>query len=183
MSDSKTRTFIVLRGVPGCGKSEFAEMLTTMYGVEARIFTTDDYWNKDRPFNYGLLGQAHEWNFCRAGAAFEEGVPLVILANTCTQEYEFEKYVELAKLDGYRVYSLVVENRHGGTNDQRPPEKRVPEEIVLGMENRFELKLFKDNKVLRPLNLWGRLKKKVKRSALWAATAATIRDYSKPTKE
>jgi len=177
MIDPKdTKIFIVLRGVPGCGKSEFAQMLAAMYGVmESRVLTTDDFWTKERPFEHGLLGHAHEWNYCRAGAAFEEGVSLVILANTCTQEYEFDRYVKLAKLDGYRVYFLVVENRHGGTNDQRPPEKRVPEDIVLGMENRFELKLFKDNKVLRPLDLLGRLKKKVKGTALWA----TIKTYSK----
>jgi hypothetical protein len=47
-----------------------------------------------------------------------------------------EYYFDLAKEYGYRVYSLVVENRHGGVN-----EHGVPEEKLVQMKNRFELQL------------------------------------------
>jgi hypothetical protein len=43
-------------------------------------------------------------------------------------------YFELAKEHGYRVYSLVVENRHSGTNSHG-----VPEEKLVQMKNRFEI--------------------------------------------
>jgi len=45
-------------------------------------------------------------------------------------------YYKLAEKYGYRVYSLVVENRHGGVN-----EHGVPEEKLEQMRNRFEIKL------------------------------------------
>jgi hypothetical protein len=47
-----------------------------------------------------------------------------------------EPYFELAKKYGYRVHSIVVENRHGGVN-----EHGVPEETLTKMRDRFEIKL------------------------------------------
>jgi hypothetical protein len=47
-----------------------------------------------------------------------------------------QPYYDLAEKHGYRVYSLVVENRHGGLN-----KHNVPEESMVKMENRFEFKL------------------------------------------
>jgi len=163
------KTFIVLRGVPGSGKSEIADMMAMMHG-DAVVVTTDDYWTEERPFNRCLLGQSHEWAFCQAGRAFEEGVPLVILANTSTQEWEFDKYVELAKVEGYRVYFLVVENRHGGMNSHK-----VPEKIVHNMERRFELQLYRDNKVLRPEGISGRIKQRLEKNLLWRMIKTSFR--------
>jgi hypothetical protein len=45
-------------------------------------------------------------------------------------------YFDLAEKHGYRVYSLIVENRHGGVN-----EHGVPEDKLKIMKNRFEVKL------------------------------------------
>jgi hypothetical protein len=42
----------------------------------------------------------------------------------------------LAEKHGYRVYSLIVENRHDGVN-----EHGVPEDKLKIMKNRFEVKL------------------------------------------
>jgi hypothetical protein len=47
-----------------------------------------------------------------------------------------EPYCKLAEQYGYRVHSIVVENRHGGVN-----EHGVPEEKLEQMKNRFEIKL------------------------------------------
>lgn len=45
-------------------------------------------------------------------------------------------YYELAEKYGYVVFSLIVENRHGGVN-----EHGVPEDKLEQMKNRFEVKL------------------------------------------
>jgi hypothetical protein len=42
----------------------------------------------------------------------------------------------LAKEYGYKVFSIVVENVHGGTN-----EHGVPEEVLTKMRERFEIRL------------------------------------------
>jgi hypothetical protein len=60
----------------------------------------------------------------------------IVVSNTFTQEWEMKPYFEMAEKHGYRVYSLIVENRHGGIN-----EHGVPEESLQRMENRFETKL------------------------------------------
>jgi phenolic acid decarboxylase len=60
----------------------------------------------------------------------------VVVSNTFTQEWEMEAYYKLAEMYGYRVYSLIVENRHGGVN-----EHGVPQETLTKMRDRFEVKL------------------------------------------
>jgi hypothetical protein len=45
-------------------------------------------------------------------------------------------YFGLAESYGYRVYSLIVENRHGGVN-----EHGVPADKLEQMKNRFNIKL------------------------------------------
>jgi hypothetical protein len=45
-------------------------------------------------------------------------------------------YYELAKTYGYRVHSIIVENRHEGKN-----EHGVPEEKLKRMRDRFEISL------------------------------------------
>jgi len=65
-----------------------------------------------------------------------EPLATIIVSNTFTQEWEMKPYYELAKQYGYTVFSLVVENRHGGVN-----EHGVPDETLEKMRNRFEIKL------------------------------------------
>jgi phenolic acid decarboxylase len=60
----------------------------------------------------------------------------IVVSNTFTQEWEMEAYYKMASQHGYRVFSLIVENRHGGVN-----EHGVPEEKLEQMKNRFEVKL------------------------------------------
>jgi len=62
--------------------------------------------------------------------------PEIAVSNTFTQEWEMEPYLELAKTYGYKVFSIVVENRHGGINQHGVPEDKLEQ-----MKNRFEIKL------------------------------------------
>ena len=60
----------------------------------------------------------------------------IVVSNTFTQEWEMESYFKLAKQYDYQVYSLIVENRHGGVNTHGVPEEKLEQ-----MRNRFEVKL------------------------------------------
>ena len=42
----------------------------------------------------------------------------------------------ITRMNGYMVFTIVVENRHGGVN-----EHGVPEDKLEQMKNRFEIKL------------------------------------------
>jgi hypothetical protein len=45
-------------------------------------------------------------------------------------------YFEMADQFDYKVFSIVVENRHGGIN-----QHDVPEEVLTKMRDRFEIKI------------------------------------------
>ena len=60
----------------------------------------------------------------------------IVVSNTFTQEWEMEPYYWLADQYGYRVSSIIVENRHQGVN-----EHGVPQETLIKMRERFEVKL------------------------------------------
>ena len=66
----------------------------------------------------------------------EQYYPEIAVSNTFTQEWEMKDYFDLADKYGYKVVSLIVENRHGGKNVHGVPEDKL--EI---MKNRFEIKL------------------------------------------
>ena len=79
---------------------------------------------------------AHNWCKLRVEHSMEDGLQKIAVSNTFTQEWEMDTYYELAKQYGYRVFSLIVENRHGGVN-----EHGVPEDKLELMKTRFEVKL------------------------------------------
>jgi hypothetical protein len=60
----------------------------------------------------------------------------IVVSNTFTQEWEMKPYFELAKTYGYTVFTLIVENRHGGKNTHGVLDEKLEQ-----MKNRFEIKL------------------------------------------
>ena len=125
------KTLFLLRGLPGAGKSTLADSLGIDY-VEADMFFMQD---GEYKFDGAKLKEAHEWCQGRVRKIMELGMSVAV-ANTFTQEWEMEPYLEMAEEFGYRVNSLIVENRHGGENTHG-----VPEEALTRMRNRFEIKL------------------------------------------
>jgi uncharacterized protein YebE (UPF0316 family) len=60
----------------------------------------------------------------------------IVVSNTFTQEWEMDVYYKMAEELGYRVTSIITENRHGGKN-----EHGVPDDKLEIMKNRFTVKL------------------------------------------
>jgi predicted aldo/keto reductase-like oxidoreductase len=60
----------------------------------------------------------------------------IVVSNTFTQEWEMQPYYDLAKEYGYMVFSIIVENRHGGKNVHNVPEDKINQ-----MRDRFQVKL------------------------------------------
>ena len=127
------KEIFLLRGAPGAGKSTLAKKFEGARHFEADMFFMDE--NGNYNFDVTKLRQAHEW--CRNNVANTMSVGSdIVVSNTFTQEWEMEAYYKLAEQYGYRVYSLVVENRHEGVN-----EHGVPADKLEQMKNRFEIKL------------------------------------------
>ena len=135
------KVLTLVRGLPGSGKSTFANFVWNDYAIcEADKFFYDKEGNYN--FDASKLKQAHEW--CRNevetrmkdNEANPQYYPEIVVSNTFTQEWEMEAYYELAKKYDYLVISIIVENRHGGVN-----EHGVPADKLEQMKNRFQIKL------------------------------------------
>lgn len=128
----KEKDLILLRGLPGSGKSTLAKTLGGVH-FEADMFFMK---NGEYKFDFSKLKEAHNWCAIQTQKAMVEDEPKIIVSNTFTQEWEMEIYDELAKMHGYRVFSIVVENRHGNQNVHGCPEDKI---II--MRDRFQIKL------------------------------------------
>ena len=124
----------LVRGLPGSGKTSFATHIWNDYAVcEADKF----FYDKEGNYNFdgSKLKEAHEW--CRNNT--EEWMKQdwnVAVSNTFTQEWEMKTFLVLARRFRYKVYTVIVENRHGGKNLHG-----VPEDKLQIMKDRFEVKL------------------------------------------
>jgi len=98
---------VMLRGLPGSGKSSLAARLLQSAGCGVCL-STDEYFIQGGcyTFNPGLLGKAHEWNQKRAVDAVKNRERLVVIDNTNTMAWEMRPYVELAVNNRYKVHIL-----------------------------------------------------------------------------
>jgi len=127
----------IVRGIPGSGKSTFAKSLGGTH------FETDSFFMVDGEYKFDptKLKEAHKW--CQDSvntamllnhtAGFNN---VIVVSNTFTQDWEMEPYFQMANYFDYKVFSIVVENRHGGIN-----QHGVPEDKIQIMKDRFEIKL------------------------------------------
>jgi predicted kinase len=131
----------LVRGLPGSGKSTFANTITNKFSIcEADKF----FYDKEGNYNFdgSKLREAHKW--CREQVEIrmkdnqinEQFYPHIVVSNTFTQQWEMDIYFGLANQYGYKVFSIIVENRHGGVN-----QHGVPADKLKQMEERFEIKL------------------------------------------
>lgn len=125
------KELILLRGIPGAGKSTLAKMICNHY-FEADMFFIQDGQYK---FDASKLKQAHQWCYDKTKECMKKGYNVAV-SNTFTQEWEMKTYYELAKEFNYRVHSIIVENRHGGINAHGVPDYKLQL-----MKDRFEIKL------------------------------------------
>ncbi|NWW41009.1 N42L2 protein, partial [Panurus biarmicus] len=98
------KLLLILRGLPGSGKSTLSRVLLGE-SCDGIVLGTDDYFRQQHGYTYNAaqLGDAHEWNRKRAKQAMEQGRSPVIIDNTNTQAWEMKPYVEVALEKGYRV--------------------------------------------------------------------------------
>jgi predicted kinase len=137
------KVLYIVRGLPGSGKSTFAKMLV---GEDFLVCEADKYFIDKETGEYNFdstkIKEAHKFcqdtveSYMKDSLVNDQFYREIAVSNTFTQEWEMRPYFELAKNYGYKVFSVVVENRHGGTN-----QHEVPEEVLTKMRERFEITL------------------------------------------
>lgn len=140
------KTLVILRGIPGCGKSTYAKELNEWAdreGYSCFICSTDDYWMRDGDyvFDASNLKAGHASCMISAERSMANGTNLVIVDNTniCKKDYAF--YVEQAEKFGYKVEVTII-----GSLDpvdvKRYKERNVhnvPDHVYARMVRDFEL--------------------------------------------
>lgn len=131
--ESFSKDLIILRGLSGSGKSTVGQL----FGTKA-ICSADDYFMRNGIYCwYGEgLPYAHSWCQRKCRRFMKKQAKIIIIDNTSARERDLVPYQDLARQFGYRVHSIVVENRHGGVN-----KHDVPEENLEKQRNRFNIKL------------------------------------------
>ncbi|GBM98907.1 NEDD4-binding protein 2-like 1 [Araneus ventricosus] len=132
------RLLIILRGLPGSGKTTLAKKLK----FSGAMFTTDDFFYKRGryAFNPSLLDEAHCWNQNRAREALLNNVTPIIIDNTNTEAWEMLPYIKMGKKFDYEIVilepntpwkfkpkELAFRNKHG-----------VPKEKITKMLARYQ---------------------------------------------
>lgn len=127
------KVLIIVRGIPGSGKTTFAAMLGKAICCADDFFTTRDgkyVWKPER------VGKAHEWCQRKCRRFMKAQAERIMVANTSTTEREMQPYMDLARQFGYKVFSVIVETRHGNKSVHN-----VPEVTLDKMRERFNIKL------------------------------------------
>ncbi|XP_074922607.1 NEDD4-binding protein 2 isoform X1 [Chelonoidis abingdonii] len=135
------QVLVLLRGVPGSGKSFLARALLED-NPSGIILSTDDYFYKNGQYQYdaNCLGEAHEWNRKQAKEAFEKRISPIIIDNTNIQAWEMKPYVALDP-----VLELV---------------KNFPTEHFLGRFLRSRSQQYKYKVMFREPDTWWKFKPK-----------------------
>ena len=135
------KTLTIVRGLPGSGKSTFANFIWNDYAIcEADKFFYDS--EGHYLFDPSKLKEAHKWCQEEVEKRMQENrnnpqyYPEIVVSNTFTQEWEMQAYFDLAKKYDYKVFSIIVENRHGNTNIHG-----VPDDTLKKMRDRFHISL------------------------------------------
>jgi len=136
-----TKKLYIVRGVPGSGKSTFA---LNLVGSDFLVCEADKYFMVDGEYKFdgSKLKEAHEScrtlveTYMKDSLVNDQFYREIAVSNTFTQEWEMQPYFDLAEKYGYMVFSIIVENRHGGSN-----QHGVPAEAIQRMKDRFNVKL------------------------------------------
>lgn len=126
----------VMRGVPGSGKSALAK---TLAGDNGAIHSTDDFFYVDGEYRFDgeRLRSYHERNFEAFCNSLRNGVQVVVLDNTNTRHWHFERYVVAAQQAGYRVAFVVMPHPTPEVAAQRTLHK-VPVQAIAKMIEKWE---------------------------------------------
>lgn len=132
------RAVILLRGLPGSGKSSLAALLSEE--GKYPVLSIDSYFTDPATGQYNFDPYRNHLAYKECEMQTEErmkkGIPKIFVDNTFTIEWEMEPYFKLAAKYDYKLFVVTVENRHGGLNTHD-----IPFEQLEKMAAKYKVKL------------------------------------------
>jgi predicted kinase len=133
------KAIILLRGLPGSGKSTFAQFISEQ--GKHPIFSVDDFFTDIETLEYNFNFQQNHLAYkqcemnCRKAAV--DSLPRIIVHNTFTMDWEMEPYFKLAAEHNYVIFVLTVEKYHESKNIHE-----ISDEQIAKMSQKYKVKLF-----------------------------------------
>jgi predicted kinase len=138
------KVLYIVRGLPGSGKSTFSKKLVNS---DFLVCEADKYFidkeTGEYKFDGSKIKDAHKYcqdlveTYMKDSMVNDQWYREIVVSNTFTMEWEMTHYFELSKKYGYKVFTIIVENRHNGENVHGVPNDKIEQ-----MKDRFEIKLY-----------------------------------------
>lgn len=141
--DSNEKQVLILRGLPGAGKSYYIQQcLSGLSKANYRIHSTDSFFIESGKYQFdeNKLDEYHKQNLLAFERSLVEQLPLVICDNTNVKLWQIKPYTEAALKMGYLVsvksiglVSTLIEQPDVLSLYQLRNQHQVKQEIYLNM--------------------------------------------------
>jgi predicted kinase len=131
------RALILLRGLPGAGKSTLAKLLSE--NGRHPVYSIDSYFtnaNGEYDFKFDENHKAYKSCEQRTEEALKQNKDKVFVDNTFTLGWELEPYFKLASHYNYQLHVVTVENYHSQKNIHN-----VSDDQLNKMAEKYKVKL------------------------------------------
>lgn len=130
-----SQRLIIIRGIPGSGKSTYAKKLKRELFEQNKScthFEADMFFMKDGKYNWNpkLIGLAHKWCYESVFNSFDKGTEIVIVSNTFVTLKEMANYIDTAKQRNIPVTVYRM-------NNEFKNEHSVPDDVITKMKTNF----------------------------------------------
>jgi predicted kinase len=130
---------ILLRGLPGSGKTTLADLLSE--NGKYPVLSIDSYFTNAITGEYQFIFDKNHlaYKACEQNTevAMQNNSPKIFVDNTFTLDWELEPYFKLASKHNYQIHVVTVEKYHNQKNTHG-----VSDEQINRMAEKYKVKLF-----------------------------------------
>lgn len=135
---STNNSLILLRGLPGSGKTTLAKVLSQNNTYP--VFSVDDFFTNELTgeyiFNFKDNHLAYKQCEELTEDAMKQQIPKIFVHNTFTLDWELEPFFKLASKFNYMLFVVTVENYHRNKNTHE-----VSDDQLQKMAEKYKVKL------------------------------------------
>ena len=108
--EKRNQILIIVRGIPGSGKSTFAKEIVKMFPDDSVYWESDMFFMHNGVYCWkpNKVHLAHRWCQQKVEKSFD-AVDIVVVSNTFTTESEMKFYLDFAKENGISVQIVRME--------------------------------------------------------------------------